>query len=82
MNDPLRAAHLCNALIKSYVELRRVQQLMPMHAKLQALTEQLERSPDDANLKRQMQELELATRTTELEARPLDECAPRAARKP
>ena len=79
--DPRRAAELCNALVRTYVEHRIERALIPLLEEEKALAEQLERHPEDGKLRERVKELELARRVPKVEVRVLDHCRATASRR-
>jgi len=79
--DPHRAAELCNALLRTYVEYRIERALIPLLEEEKALAEQLERHPEDAKLRERVKELELARRVPRPGVRLLDACRATASRR-
>jgi hypothetical protein len=75
--DPARARDLCNQLLKSYAEHRMTLAVMGMNKQLEVMVARLEQTPDDADLKRNVNDLELQARMRKNDVRLLEPCTPR-----
>lgn len=75
--DPVRAQHLCNQLLQVYFEYRMTLALMGVNQQLEAMVVRLEQTPDDADLKRKISDLELQARIRKSDVRLLDQCTTR-----
>jgi len=72
--DPRRAAMLCNHLMQTYVEYRMTAGITVIHQQMEAVSRELERTPNSPELARQMSELEVKRTTHQLDVRVLEPC--------
>jgi hypothetical protein len=72
--DPRRAAELCNAVLRGYIDRRRESANIEIVTAQQALAAELDRHPADARLQERMKELELARSMLKSDVRVLDAC--------
>lgn len=75
--DARRAAQLCNALARAYLEHRLERGSIDNLRARQAIAEQLERHPDDENLRNRMSAMEMERAMQRLDVRLLEACTPR-----
>ncbi len=73
--DPVRAQWLCDLAIRTYLEFRIGSARSRVQQRQAEVWRQLERTPDDAALKRKLDELEQESHTTRSDVRMLDRCA-------
>ncbi|MDQ3338400.1 MAG: hypothetical protein M4D80_24810 [Myxococcota bacterium] len=78
--SPQRAAMLCNRLMETYFEFRMSLAIMEINVQMQALAEQLERAPQNAELERQLAVLETKRMTRVNDVRVLAPCTPASSR--
>ncbi len=72
--DPQRAAHLCNGLLRTYLDYGRMRALSAIQLEQQAVASELERRPNDDHVAVRMQQLDIVRTTARTDVRVLDGC--------
>jgi hypothetical protein len=72
--DPHVAAESCNRVLQAYVDRRRSMAVFELQNRMKVLDEKLQASPDNADLKRQLDELDTQARIAKTDVRVLEPC--------